>query len=38
MPRHPPLKKGELATRAQTLVANTGWLPKPLRLRAKAAA
>jgi ParB family transcriptional regulator, chromosome partitioning protein len=31
------LKKAELAARAQDLVANTGWLPEPLRPVLKAA-
>jgi ParB family transcriptional regulator, chromosome partitioning protein len=28
------LKRGELASQAERLVADTGWLPKPLRLSA----
>lgn len=32
------LKKGELAARAEDLVANTGWLPEPLRPVTKDAA
>jgi ParB family transcriptional regulator, chromosome partitioning protein len=31
------LKKGELAARAQELVANTNWLPEPMRPVTKAA-
>ncbi|MFG1280402.1 DNA-binding protein, partial [Xanthobacter autotrophicus] len=26
-----PLKKGDMATEAETLLADTGWLPEPLR-------
>jgi len=32
------LKKTELAVRAETLVAGTGWLPAPLRIQAAASA
>lgn len=31
-PSHDKLKKTELAARAETLVAGTGWLPAPLRI------